>query len=90
VVHQVELRQWCISLNCASGASGRITPVVHQLELRQWCIRSNTPKAFANFSPGLELSDNPGVVFRFSAATLKALANRGAEFANAFSVTTVL
>jgi hypothetical protein len=64
--------------------------VVHQLELRQWCIRSNTPKAFANFSPGLELSDNPGVVFRFSAATLKALANRGAEFANAFSVTTVL
>jgi hypothetical protein len=37
----------------------------------------------------LELSDNPGVVFRFSDATLKALANRGAEFANAFSVTTV-
>jgi hypothetical protein len=28
--------------------------------VRQFKILMNTPKAFANFSPGLERSDNPG------------------------------
>ena len=34
-----------------------------------------TPKAFANFSPGLERSDNPGNSSRRSLKTLKGFAN---------------
>jgi len=36
----------------------------------------NTPKAFANFSPGLERSNNPGDEFPKCALTLKGFANR--------------
>jgi hypothetical protein len=34
-----------------------------------------TPKAFANFSPGLERQDNPGAAMRTGGKTLKAFAN---------------
>jgi hypothetical protein len=34
-----------------------------------------TPKALANFSPGLERSDNPGAPMRTGDKTLKAFAN---------------
>src|SRR5256885_16634462 len=34
-----------------------------------------TPKALANFSPGLERSDNPGIPIRNKSKTLKAFAN---------------
>jgi hypothetical protein len=34
-----------------------------------------TPKALANFSPGLERSDNPGNPIRNHSKTLKAFAN---------------
>jgi len=40
-----------------------------------------TPKALANFSPGLERSDNPGAVTSKTESTLKAL-----HRSNAFSV----
>jgi hypothetical protein len=35
-----------------------------------------TPKALANFSPGLEQSDNPGITIYKSVGTLKGFANR--------------
>ena len=41
----------------------------------QFDFRMTTPKAFANFSPGLERSDNPGTPIRNKSKTLKALAN---------------
>jgi hypothetical protein len=41
---------------------------VHQFEI--------TPEAFANFSPGLERSDNPGNVNKKSGVTLKGFAAR--------------
>jgi tRNA U34 5-methylaminomethyl-2-thiouridine-forming methyltransferase MnmC len=82
---QLELRRYCLSFNYAATASASITPLLPQLELRRYCLSFNcaasaasasiTPEAFANFSPGFEHSENPGVVFRFSDATLKALAN---------------
>jgi hypothetical protein len=37
----------------------------------------STPKAFANFSPGLERSDNPGKAATTIASTLKGFAARG-------------
>ena len=43
--------------------------VVHQFE--------NTPKAFANFSPGLEHSDNPGIANNKTDPTLKGFVLRG-------------
>ena len=43
--------------------------VVGQFELGD----INTPKAFANFSPGLERSDNPGRQYKKVTKTLKAL-----------------
>ncbi len=48
--------------------------VVGQFE--NWTI---TPKAFANFSPGLERSDNPGGLNIKRTATLKALGMCGAN-----------
>ena len=46
-----------------------------------------TPKALANFSPGLERSDNPGYLRLTSGLTLKALASaRARKWRNAFSV----
>jgi hypothetical protein len=37
----------------------------------------NTPKAFANFSPGLERSDNPGIANKKNNPTLKGFVLRG-------------
>ncbi len=45
-----------------------------------------TPKAFANFSPGLERSDNPGEPSIRSLSTLKALASCLRRLANTFGV----
>ena len=45
----------------------------------------STPKAFANFSPGLELATTQGTN-AFLVATLKALANSPRLLANAYSV----
>ena len=38
-----------------------------------------TPKAFANLSPGLERSDNPGSAIQKHFETLKAFANKKAQ-----------
>jgi len=39
-------------------------------------ISTLTPKAFANFSPGLKRSDNPGIANKKQIQTLKGFANR--------------
>ena len=40
-------------------------------------VLNSTPKAFANFSPGLERSDNPGKTATTIDSTLKGFAARG-------------
>jgi len=45
--------------------------------LGQFDLEINTPKALANFSPGLERSDNLGINSKVHGPTLKGLKRQG-------------